>query len=194
MKKSTQDFVWLLLTPILLFCIVAPESTIANIKISSTKLAMNLNIENTKARPNDTAFNIQHDCLLSRMSTKSSHSSFSSLMNNLPLLECNYAKWVVAQNNMNIEVTNTSSIFGLLLYDFTIPPLQTPYVFYEKMPNSISTSNINMLSEPFLPMVISYSSNILANPNLWDSNFIATFLFSTNEFLQSNIHNMACLL
>jgi len=194
MKKSTQDFVWLLLTPILLFCIVAPESTIANIKISSTKLAMNLNIENTKARPNDTAFNIQHDCLLSRMSTKSSHSSFSSLMNNLPLLECNYAKWVVAQNNMNIEVTNTSSIFGLLLYDFTIPPLQTPYVFYKKMPNSISTSNINMLSEPFLPMVISYSSNILANPNLWDSNFIATFLFSTNEFLQSNIHNMACLL
>jgi len=95
---------------------------------------------------------------------------------------------------MNIEVTNTSSIFGLLLYDFTIPPLQTPYVFYEKMPNSISTGNINMLSEPFLPMVISYSSNILANPNLWDSNFIATFLFSTNEFLQSNIHNMACLL
>jgi len=115
-------------------------------------------------------------------------------MNNLLLLECNYTEWVAAQNNMNIEVTNTSSIFGLLLYDFTIPPLQTPYVFYEKMPNSISTSNINMLSEPFLPMVISYSSNILANPNLWDSNFIATFLFSTNEFLQSNIHNMACLL
>ena len=43
-------------------------------------------------------------------------------------------------------------------------------------------------------MVIPYSANVLTNPNLWDGNFIATSLFSTNEFLQSNVHNMVCSL
>ena len=56
-----------------------------------------------------------------------------------------------------------------------------------------STDNINISLELFLPMVISYSTNIPADPNLWDGNFTAT-LFGTNKFLQSNICNMACLL
>ena len=43
-------------------------------------------------------------------------------------------------------------------------------------------------------MVISYSTNVLANPNLWDGNFIVTLLFGTNKFLQSNVCNMACFL
>jgi len=43
-------------------------------------------------------------------------------------------------------------------------------------------------------MVILYSANVLADPNLWDSNFTAISLFGMNEFLQSNICNMACLL
>jgi len=43
-------------------------------------------------------------------------------------------------------------------------------------------------------MVIPYSANVLADPNLWDSNFTATSLFGTNKFLQSDVHNMACSL
>jgi len=43
-------------------------------------------------------------------------------------------------------------------------------------------------------MVIPYSANIPADPNLWDGNFTATSLFSTNEFLQSDVCNMACSL
>jgi len=43
-------------------------------------------------------------------------------------------------------------------------------------------------------MVILYSANVLADSSLWDSNFMATSLFGTNEFLNSNIHNIACFL
>ena len=56
------------------------------------------------------------------------------------------------------------------------------------------TDNFNMSLEPSLPMVIPYSANVLADPNLWDSNFTATSLFGTNEFLQSDVRNMACSL
>lgn len=48
--------------------------------------------------------------------------------------------------------------------------------------------------EPFSPMVIPYSTNVPTNPSLWDSNFMVTFLFSTNEFLNSDIQNIACSL
>jgi len=51
-----------------------------------------------------------------------------------------------------------------------------------------------MSLEPLLPMVIPYSANVTANPNLWDGNFTATLLFGTNKFLQSDICNMACSL
>jgi len=50
-----------------------------------------------------------------------------------------------------------------------------------------------MLLELSPPMVIPYSANVLANPNLWDRNFIAISLFGTNKFLQSDIRNMVCL-
>jgi len=47
----------LLLTPILPFCMVVPESNIAN--IHSFYKPMNPNIENTKVRPDNTALSIQ---------------------------------------------------------------------------------------------------------------------------------------
>ena len=43
-------------------------------------------------------------------------------------------------------------------------------------------------------MVIPYSANVLADPNLWDGNFSAISLFGTNKFLQSNVRNIACSL
>jgi len=60
--------------------------------------------------------------------------------------------------------------------------------------NPSPTDNFNTSPEPSPPMVISYSTNVPADPNLWNSNFTATSLFGTNEFLQSNICNMACSL
>ena len=38
------------------------------------------------------------------------------------------------------------------------------------------------------------SANVPANPSLWDGNFMATSLFGTNEFLHSDVCNMACFL
>jgi len=76
-----------------------------------------------------------------------------------------------------------------------MPPLQTPHAPHKDAPNEPSPAdNFNMPPEPSLPMVIPYSTNVLADPNLWDGNFTATSLFSTNKFLQSNVRNMACSL
>ena len=76
-----------------------------------------------------------------------------------------------------------------------MPPLQTSRAPYEDMPDDPpSTDNFNISLEPSPPMVIPYSTNVPADPNLWDSNFTAISLFGTNEFLQSNVHNIACLL
>jgi len=70
-----------------------------------------------------------------------------------------------------------------------------PRAPYKDVPNNLSPSdNFNTSLEPSLLMVILYSANVLADPNLWDSNFTATSLFSTNKFLQSDVHNMACSL
>jgi len=48
--------------------------------------------------------------------------------------------------------------------------------------------------EPSPPTVISYSTNVPADPILWDGNFTATSLFGTNEFLNSDITNISCSL
>jgi len=42
--------------------------------------------------------------------------------------------------------------------------------------------------------VILYSTNILADPQLWDGNFTVTSLFRTNKFLTGNVNNIACSL
>jgi len=84
-------------------------------------------------------------------------------MDDSPLLEYNYAKQVTAQNNMNIEVNNTPSNFGSLIYDFAMSSLQTLYVPHERASNSSPTDNINMSLEPSPPMVIPYSTNVPAD-------------------------------
>jgi len=74
-------------------------------------------------------------------------------------------------------------------------PLQAPRAPYEDALNEPSpANNPNSSQEPSPPMVIPYSANVPADPNLWDGNFTATSLFGTNEFLQSDVRNMACSL
>jgi len=76
-----------------------------------------------------------------------------------------------------------------------MPPSQTPRAPHEDVLNKPSPAdNINTSLEPSPPTVIPYSANVPADPNLWDGNFTATSLFGTNEFLQSDVRNMACSL
>jgi len=65
----------------------------------------------------------------------------------------------------------------------------------EEAPNHLLALEYEVSIELFsLTIIIPYSTNIPADPNLWDSGFAATSLFGTNEFLQSNVQNMACSL
>jgi len=96
---------------------------------------------------------------------------------------------------MDIVANNAPPFAGPQKYDFTMLPSQTPHAPHEDALNEPSpTDNFNTSPEPSPPTVIPYSANVPADPSLWDGNFIATSLFSTNEFLQSNVRNMACSL
>jgi len=161
---------------------VAPESNIVNTYIS--KNLMSSNVENTKARLDDTTLSIQRGCPPSCVSTDSSHSLSLSLMDNLLPSDCDYVERVTTQNNMDIVANNAPPSASPQKYDFAMPPLLTPCAPHEDVPNNPSpVDNFNTSLEPSLPTVIPYSANILADPNLWDSNFTATSLFGTNEFL-----------
>jgi len=145
---------------------------------------MSPNFENTIARPDDTALSIQRGHPPSCTSTESSHSLSPSLMDDSPSSDCDYAERVAAQNNMDIEADNAPPPDGPQKYDFAIPPSQAPRAPHEDTLNEPSPAdNLNMSQEPSPPTVIPYSTNVLADPNLWDSNFTATSLFGMNEFL-----------
>jgi len=182
-----------LLTPIPPSYMVAPESNIANTHYS--KKLINPNINSTKARPDNTALSIQRGHPPSCVSTESSCSSSPSLMDDSPPLDCNYTERVATQNNMDIEADNTPPTAGPLRYNFAMLPLQTLCAPHKDASNDPTPSNnFNTSLEPSLPTVIPYSANVLADPNLWDSNFTAMSLFSTNKFLQRDVCNMACSL
>ena len=156
---------------------------------------MSPNFENTIARPDDTALSIQRSCPPSHASTESSRSLFPSLMDDSPPLDCDYAERVAAQNNMDIVTDNAPPSTGPQKYDFAMLPSQTPRAPHEDAPNEPSPAdNFNTSPEPSLPTVIPYSANVPADLNLWDGNFTATSLFGMNEFLQSDVRNMACSL
>jgi len=116
-------------------------------------------------------------------------------MDDSPPSDCDYTEQVAAQNNMDIETDNAPPSTGPQKYDFAMLPSQMPHAPHEDTPNKPSPAdNFNMSPELSLPTVIPYSANVPADPNLWDGNFTATSLFSTNEFLQSDVRNMACFL
>jgi len=117
------------------------------------------------------------------------------IMDDSPPSDCDYTKQVAAQNNMDIVADNAPPTAGPQKYDFAMPPSQMPRAPHKDAPNEPSPAdNFNTSPEPSLPTVIPYSANVPADPNLWDGNFIATSLFGMNEFLQSDVCNMACSL
>jgi len=147
------------------------------------------------ARLDDTAFNIQWGYPTTWAADSSPHSISSSPMDNKSTpSECNYAKYVVTLNNMEVEVSLTSPLLNILSYDFLLSPSQSPYASNEEALNPMPNSDTNTSTEPSPPTVISYSANVLVDPSLWDGNFTVTSLFGTNKFLHNNVHNMACSL
>lgn len=81
-------------------------------------------------------------------------------------------------------------------------PLSQPSISLSRCPNQhVPTTwrrltlllHMNMKSPWNLPLQ-PLSHNVLSDPNLWDGDFGATSLFGTNEFLQSDVRNMACSL
>ena len=146
-----------------------------------------MNFNTTSARPEDDAYNIQHGCSTSRTSTNGPCSNSPSPMDDSSSpLEVDYAERIAANCNMDIEITDPSLplVENITCFPFSL----------EEAPNSATSSNINISTEPSPPKVIPYSMNVPADPSLWDGNFIATSLFGTNEFLNSDISNITCSL
>jgi len=112
-----------------------------------------------------------------------------------PPLEVNYAERVTANCNMDIEITDPSPLLGenITCFPFSLPA-SNPCISLKEAPNHATSSNIDISMEPSPPEVIPYSTNIPADPSLWDGNFTAISLFSTNKFLNSNINNITCSL
>ena len=155
-----------------------------------------MNLNTTSARLEDNAYNIQCGCLMSHTSTNRPRSNSPSLMDDSsPPSEVDYAEYITANCNMNIEIMDPSLPSGenVTCFPFSLPA-SNPHVSLEEAPNSATSSNIDISTEPSPPKVILYSANVPADPSLWDGNFTATSLFSTNKFLNSDISNIMCSL
>jgi len=110
------------------------------------------------------------------------------------LSEENYAARIVSQNNIDEDIVHSSSPSNVPSFDFVLPPSQTPHVSNEENPGLTPTIDTITSIEPSPPMVIPYSTNISTDLTLWDGNFMATSLFGTNKFLNSDINNISCSL
>ena len=155
---------------------------------------MNPNI--TFARPEDDAYNIQRRRPTSSNSTKNPCSTSSSLMDNSsPPSEVDYAECVTANCNIDIEITDLSLslVKNATCFSFSLL-VSNPCVPLKEVPNSINISDTNISTELSPLEVIPYSANVPADPSLWNGNFMATSLFGTNEFLNSDINNITCSL
>jgi len=79
------------------------------------------------AQLDDTMLNIQHNHLTMQTNNKSPCTTFFSPIDNASMpSECDYAKCVATQNNMEVEVSYTSPSLDILLYNFSLPPSQSP--------------------------------------------------------------------
>ena len=150
----------------------------------------------TSARPEDDAYNIQHGRSTSCTSTNGPRSNSPSPMDDSsPPSEVDYAEHVAANCNMDIETTGPSLPLAENVTSFSFSlPASNPRVPLEEAPNSTITGNFDISTEPSPPKVIPYSANVPADPSLWNGNFMATSLFGTNKFLNSDINNVTCSL
>jgi len=166
--------------------IVVPKHSTANPTPVTSDIVMNShNLETTTEQPANTTVNIQHGCLTSWASVGGPCSSSPSPIDFYPPLNMDYAEQISAQNNMNIKVNSLGPTLTYgnhkLLFNFSLPAFQPTYVNSMEMPNPSQAYEHDSSIESFPSTVIPYSANVPANLSLWDSNFRATSLFSTNK-------------
>jgi len=184
--------------PKVLYGVTAPEFSLANKPslLVLNNLTTNMNPNITTARPENDAYNIQHRCLTSYASDRGPHSTSLSPMDNSSLSsEVNYAKHVATNCNMDIETIDPSfpSVKNFTRFSFSLPASNS-CVPLEEAPNSVPIGDNNISTEPSPPLVIPYSTNVPADPSLWDGKFTATSFSSTNKFINSDINNITCSL
>ena len=129
---------------------------------------------------------------MSYTSAKGPRSNSPSLIDDSsPPSEINYAEHIATNCNMDVKVATPSLPPGNVSSGFTFSlPLSNPCTPLEEALNSAPSGEIDVSLEPSPPSVIPYSSNVPADPSLWDGNFTATSLFGTNKFLISDINNI----
>ena len=155
-----------------------------------------MNTNSTNERPEDDAYNIQRGRSLSRISADGPRSNSPSPMDDSPPSEIDYAEIVASENNIEMSAIGplTSSNNLAQSFNFALPPSQPPRAANEATSDPASNGHSSASNEPSPPTVIPYSANVPADPSLWDGNFTATSLFGTNEFLNSDVRNIACSL
>jgi len=130
---------------------------------------MNHNTEQMTAWPDDTAFNIQWGCPTTQAADSSPCSTSSSPMDDKSNpSECDYAKCVAAQNNMEVEVSLTLPPSNTLTYNFLLPSSQTLCVSNEEALNLTPNGYTNTSTEPSPSMVILYSTD--GDQKVWSWN------------------------
>jgi len=117
-------------------------------------------------------------------------------MDDSPPSEIDYAERVASENNIKMSAIRplTSSNYLVQSFNFNLPPSQPPHAANKAILDPASNGHSSASNEPFPSMVILYSTNVSADPSLWDGNFMATSLFGTNEFLNIDVCNIACFL
>jgi len=111
------------------------------------------------------------------------HNAYSLLDNISMIFEEDYTTQIAFQNNMDNVVSHPFLPSSLISYNFALPPFNPPCVSNKEFLNSSPNYDTATPTELSPSMVISYSTNILANPSLWDSNFTATSLLTPTNFL-----------
>jgi len=118
-------------------------------------------------------------------------------MDSSPPSEMDYAERVASQNNMDVEVSDPIpsqvEVPSALVHDLSFPAL-APTNSYNVAASNLTPVHDETTPQPAPPSVIPYSANVPADPSLWDGDFSATSIFSTNEFLQGDVRNIACSL
>ena len=182
---TTQEYYHHFLNSYLHHEMVAPKFNIVNIKSDSSQNPY-MNHPNIE-RPPDTAVNIQRDHMPSWNLYRIPCSLSLSPMDSPPPSEDNYAERTTALNNrIDIEMANpmTDCSSAHMPQSQRIHNKVVPIASYQPVPSTL----------PIIPLALSYKANVPADPNLWNGYFGPVSLFGTNEFLQSNAHNILCSL
>jgi len=92
---------------------------------------------------------------------------------------------------MDVEECNSFPplVNNTLLYNFSLSPSYT-CVPIEEAPIAGSTDKVDNSLKPSPPLVIPYSTNVLADSSLWDGGFVTTSLFGMNYKGNQSCHKL----